>query len=59
MQAASNEVSHFHEFDYIIINDEFDQALMDLQHIIKARRLRSEAQGQRYANMLAKLLESG
>ena len=59
MQAASNEVSHFHEFDYIVINDEFDQALMDLQHIIKARRLRSEAQGQRHANMLAKLLESG
>ena len=39
MAQAVNEMSHYDEFDYIVINDEFDLALRDLQTIIRSRRL--------------------
>ena len=39
MAQAVSEMSHYNEFDYIVINDEFDLALRDLQTIIRSRRL--------------------
>ncbi len=39
MSQAVNEMSHYAEFDYLVINDEFDLALRDLQTIIRSRRL--------------------
>ena len=39
MSQAVNEMSHYNEFEYIVINDEFDLALRDLQTIIRSRRL--------------------
>lgn len=39
MSQAVSEMSHYNEFDYIVINDEFDLALRDLQTIIRSRRL--------------------
>ncbi|MCW7555236.1 guanylate kinase [Endozoicomonas gorgoniicola] len=39
MAQAVNEMSHYGEFDYLVINDEFDLALRDLQTIIRSRRL--------------------
>ncbi|PJE79744.1 Guanylate kinase [invertebrate metagenome] len=39
MGQAVDEISHYPEFDYLIINDEFDLALRDLQTIIRSRRL--------------------
>ncbi|WP_422136272.1 guanylate kinase [Endozoicomonas sp. ALD040] len=39
MNQAVNEMSHYAEFDYLVINDEFDLALRDLQTIIRSRRL--------------------
>lgn len=39
MAQAVNEMSHYSEFDYLVINDEFDLALRDLQTIIRSRRL--------------------
>ena len=39
MAQAVNEMSHYNEFEYIVINDEFDLALRDLQTIIRSRRL--------------------
>lgn len=39
MSQAVNEMSHYDEFDYLVINDEFDLALRDLQTIIRSRRL--------------------
>ncbi|MBT4160440.1 MAG: guanylate kinase [Gammaproteobacteria bacterium] len=34
MAAAFEELSHFEEFDYLIVNDEFDEALSELQDIV-------------------------
>ena len=39
MSQAVSEMSHYHEFDYLVINDEFDLALRDLQTIIRSHRL--------------------
>ena len=44
LAAARSEVSHVHEFDYVIINDEFDTAVQDLISIVRSTRLRLAAQ---------------
>jgi guanylate kinase len=38
MRDAENEISHYIEFDYLIVNDDFDVALSELVAIISARR---------------------
>jgi guanylate kinase len=57
MAGAQREISHFQEFDFLVINDQFEQALADLQHIVLAKRLRCREQAERHAELLAKLLE--
>ncbi len=41
LNAAHEDISHAPEFDYIIINDNFDAALQDLCSIIRAERKKS------------------
>jgi len=41
LAAAHVELMHAHEADYIVVNDSFDQALVDLKHILASSRLRS------------------
>ena len=40
MARAANEVSHWGEYDYVLINDDFDTCLAQLRAILKAERLR-------------------
>ncbi len=56
MRDAVSETSHYAEFDYLVINDQFELALHDLQAIVRARRLRQSPQAQSHAQMLAALL---
>ncbi len=56
MADAVSEISHYNEFDYLVFNDDFDTALDELVALFRARRLRSEAQQQRYAGKLRGLL---
>lgn len=56
MQDAVNESSHYAEYDYLIINDVFREAVSDLVAIIRAWRLRRQAQADRHADLLARLL---
>ena len=56
MRAAVDEISHFHEYDYLIVNEHFDTALNELCAIVSARRLRQRAQRQRLSRMLEDLL---
>jgi guanylate kinase len=44
MAQAQHEISHCHEFDYWVINEDFDSAVNDLATIICAQRLRAENQ---------------
>jgi guanylate kinase len=53
---SRGEIAHAHEFDYIIVNDRFDDALDALQAIVDAVRLRSAVQCQRHAGLIAELL---
>lgn len=41
LEAAHVELMHAHEADYIVVNDSFEQALVDLKHILASSRLRS------------------
>lgn len=58
MAEAVSEMSHYNEFDYIIINDKFDDALDDLKVIVRSRRLERSYQQQKLAPLLAHLLEN-
>ena len=44
MAQARSECSHHQEFDYIIINNDFDQALSDLTTIVNNQRLKRSQQ---------------
>ncbi|MCV6589603.1 MAG: guanylate kinase [Marinobacterium sp.] len=56
MNQAVEEMSHYNEYDYLVINDDFQQALNELQSIFNARRLRLTPQQQRHQVMLTELL---
>jgi guanylate kinase len=56
LAAAREEMSHYHEFDYVIVNEIFDTAVADMCSIFTASRLRRDAQAQRHAGMIASLL---
>lgn len=53
---AIAEMSHYTEFDYVVINDQFDQALADLKSIVAAQRLSQPIQRLRLAGTIAGLL---
>ena len=57
MADAVSEMQHYDEYDYLIFNDDFDLALIELEALFRARRLRSDAQQQRYCSQLKGLLE--
>ncbi|MGY5954784.1 guanylate kinase [Kosakonia sp. BK9b] len=56
MALAVAEMSHYAEYDYLIVNDDFDTALGDLKTIIRAERLRMGRQKQRHDALISKLL---
>lgn len=56
MREAVDQISHYDEFDYLVLNDDFDIALADVQTIIHAQRLRREAQAVRLRHLLEDLL---
>ncbi|OZG74246.1 guanylate kinase [Hahella sp. CCB-MM4] len=58
LQEAAEEISHYGEFNYLVVNDDFDQALKDLQSIFCAERLTLEAQSVRHAAQLSKMLST-
>ncbi|WP_372748404.1 guanylate kinase [Litorivivens sp.] len=56
MRAAVDEMSHFPEAEFIVINDEFDVALADLVAIVRSQRLSLPSQQIRHQALLAELL---
>lgn len=57
MRDARNEISHYSEYDYVIINDDFDDALADLVAIFRSERLRLKRQQLHHASLLAELVK--
>jgi len=56
MAAALDELSHYAEFDYLVINDQFETALTELRAILIAQRQRQTAQLERHPELLQMLL---
>lgn len=56
MREAVSEMSHYVEYDYLVINDDFAHALDDLKAIFRANQLRQDAQQQRHQQLLSELL---
>ncbi len=56
MRDAVAEMRHCNEFDYVIVNDVFEQALTELTHIIMAHRLTQQRQQLVLQPLLATLL---
>jgi guanylate kinase len=44
MDKATDELAHWAEYDYVIINHDLDQALADVRTILNAERIRRERQ---------------
>ncbi len=56
MAKAVDEMRHYREYDYLVINDVFDQALEALIHLVHAARLRTPLQARRHARLIQTLL---
>lgn len=57
MNAAIDEMSHYNEYDYLVINDDFSEAVEEIRAIISAERQKLALQKQKYAQLLCNLLE--
>jgi guanylate kinase len=53
--AARGEIAHVPEFEYVIINDDFDRAAQDLISIIRAERLRLPRQLARHTDLIDRI----
>jgi guanylate kinase len=56
-QDAKNEISHYPEFDYLVVNDVFDRAVDELRAIVISQRLRQNYQWELQRERLEQLLE--
>ncbi len=57
MRDAEAEMSHYDEFDYVVVNDDFGTSVENLQAIISSQWLRIERQRAQLKDLLADLLE--
>lgn len=55
LRIAGDEIMHYHEFDYIVVNDKFSQALRDIKAIMHATHLKQQAQARKYAKLIKDL----
>ena len=59
LQEAREDISHYTEYDYLLVNDDFGQAVTDLQSIVHTRNFRRDAQEAALHELLASLLKEG
>lgn len=57
MRDARAELAHWVEFDFLVVNDDFESALSQLQALFVGRRLCRERQAARHERLLASLLD--
>ncbi len=56
MHEAVSEMSHCNEFDYLIVNDDFSQALSELRSIIVSQRLKKDRQLKQLGGLIETLV---
>jgi guanylate kinase len=59
LRDAAQDLAHWGEFDYAVINDRFEQALADLQAIVEDRGGHLSSQRPELARFAAELMQSG
>jgi len=57
MAKAQSETSHYNEYDYVVVNDDFDTALAEIETIVLAKRLSLKSQTVRHQALLENLLK--
>lgn len=57
MAKSMNEISHYHEADYLVINDDFEEALKCLKTIVRCHRLETSKQSVINKEILENLLK--
>ncbi len=55
LAVAREDISHVSEFDYVIINNDFDVAVDDLLAVFRVRRLKLSQQAARHAHLIQEL----
>lgn len=56
LSAAREEISHYDEFDFIVVNEHFDSAVQEVTAIFTANRLQLQQQKQRFSALIEQLL---
>lgn len=56
--SAGRELSHYPDFDYLVVNERFEDALDDLEAIVRAERARTPARARSMAAFLERLVPS-
>ena len=56
MQEAKNEISHYVEYDYLVVNDNFDDSLKALESIVLSSRLTYDVQANSLEGLINNLL---
>ncbi|MBA2237229.1 MAG: guanylate kinase [Lysobacter sp.] len=59
LAAAREEMSHYGEFDYVIVNEDFQVAVDEMASIFVASRLRRDVQVARHSRLITALLSNG
>ncbi len=57
MSEAQSEMVHYYEFDYLLVNDDFEVLVQEAEHIIQAQRLKTAQQDRKLSSLLEELLE--
>jgi len=57
LRAASSEISHYNEYDFLIVNDDFNQAVEDLKAVVLSQRYRLDKQSKNLKPLLDELLD--
>jgi len=56
LHEAQGDITHYAEFDYLVVNDDFNAALADLKAIVRATRLTYRSQSVRQEALIQRLL---
>ena len=57
MAQAQSETSHYDEYDFVVVNDDFDTALSEIESVVIAQRLTLKAQTTRHQTLINELLK--
>ena len=56
LSAAKEEISHYPEYDYLVVNDDFNKAVSEVKHIILSTRNKNPVAAENQEQLLTNLL---